>query len=494
MGSTEGSTHFSWPCPGSSGQLDLQLIHGSCTMVATLAGLSLTGGKTWSEILTASSGMSSPCSHVIDGRTGRVRACEAHIPTVLPLEPKMRFIDSITVPRAGRLPEAFCRHWTQTDARVYLARKGHTFVEFLACPMEDPRSVPPGKMFLDRDVFVGPDPPSETLIKTHMEEVERHVRAILERLSLPTHCLTFVVATRHGYCAGHKQHKLSFRPFIQGMCIRYTDIPQIIQAVGQAGFWDMSVYKQSEQLLATILGCKGRLAGVQDSRVLLPQPGHEDPLLYIVQSVDDSWPFLDLPVPSPTTQAPPAKEAQTPSCSSSTAGAGPLCEGDQAFVKALLRCMGTRCSDDRSVWINVGLVVKGVGTGLGAAMRDLFYQDWLEFSRRGTKFGGDLAARKTWEGLRARAVGGAGSCGIGTLCHHARESDVDGYRRACADRALAGPPTRTGPDKDTDKDKAKRGVKRPRAVASIMPAPSSQSFKHTSVNASSRIIAAIGKL
>lgn len=68
---------------------------------------------------------------------------------------------------------------------------------------------------------------------------------------------SLVVATRHGFCPKHGLHKLSLRPFALGLQIPYTDIPMLSCLAGQQKFWDVSIYKPSEQLLATINCCKG---------------------------------------------------------------------------------------------------------------------------------------------------------------------------------------------------------------------------------------------
>lgn len=544
LGVMDGSTTFTWEdVPLSaymscSQPLDALMIAKSCKLVALLAGLFLTEGKTWEQILSIT-----PCAHEVthlaNGRTGTIVIC-GHVPVVdqdvaptavlinrlrltpskrevstevkkaEKLEPttrplqialekqllkqdhatepavdlgtatKMRFLDSITVSRSGRQPEEYCRSWNREEVRMNLARGGHTYVEFLACPHQDPQSVPPGKMFLDRDVYVGKDPPTPEVVQMHMDEVRDRVQTIVQELSIPRTNLSFVVATRHGFCAAHNQHKLSFRPFLQGMRIRYTDIPRIIRHVKQTDFWDMSVYKASEQLLATIMGCKGRLAGVHDSRVLLPEPGHADPLLYIVQDVDDSWPLLDLPCETVnvSTAFPLPAFAD-----GATLDSLQISEVLQCFVRALLACLGACSSNDRRVWITIGMVVKGVGNG------DLFYEDWLNFSRRGSKFGGEHQSRKTWEGLRVAAGTSntkvVSSCGMGTLCYHAKQDNAEGYALACNIRAQA---MAAGTTQSPRKGKS---AKRLHPSVSIAPTVGS---KRASVRASQRITAVMKKL
>lgn len=507
VGKQATSTSFSWTSTDKRLPLNVATLATSCKMVSLLAGIHLTHGKRWEEVLSCAD-QTHTTTHTADGRSGALRTFLETVPDIgHAIEPEstsrlvsgdtavasiqrgqtyggttMRFIDSITVSRVGRLPEAYCRMWTREDVRAHVARVGHTLVEYLACPAHDPRAVAPGKLFLDRDVYVGKEPPSVSDVETHMQQVREKVHDIVKRLTVPQQTrLSFVVATRHGFCAAHGQHKLSFRPFIQGMRIRYTDIPRIIEAVGQTDFWDMSVYKQSEQLLATIFGCKGRLSGVMDGRILRPEPGNDDPLKYIVQAVDDEWPFLDLP----SVDTEPTAFAVPTSLPPSAGDHTPLSEIEQCFVRALMDCLGACASDDRRVWINIGLVVKGLGGG------DTFYPHWLAFSERGSKFGGAHAARKTWDGLRSVSGSGAGSCGMGTLCHHAKLADSVGYEAACLARVGARGLAQQVTDTPTHKGATgNREVKRRRLQISVAPIVGA---KRSSLCASARIVAAMKK-
>lgn len=121
-------------------------------------------------------------------------------------------------------------------------------MEYLTCPDGDPSLASPGKMYLDRDVYGGPEPPSTAVVERHTIDVLTNVKLLVDRMSTAYNDLTFVVATRHGFCPGEKEHKLSFRPFVQGMSIRYTDVARVIRLMGQDDFWDMSVYKPSKQM------------------------------------------------------------------------------------------------------------------------------------------------------------------------------------------------------------------------------------------------------
>jgi hypothetical protein len=97
--------------------------------------------------------------------------------------------------------------------------------------------------------------------------------------------------------------KLSLRPFVQGASVPYTNIPRVIDLLGQSDFWDISVYKPGEQLLSAINGCKGlsNKDGQKDRRILRPvNPEHgQGPalLMYVAQHLLPGW--TQLPDPPP---------------------------------------------------------------------------------------------------------------------------------------------------------------------------------------------------
>lgn len=319
----------------------------------------------------------------------------------------MRFVDSITTPRANLSPDGFCREWDDAETRAALIRSGQTCAEYLC------GTTPPVKVYLDRDVYVGSEPPSRETIEEETRRVTTKTQELIDRLTVPdVGDLTFVLATRHGYCAGRASHKLSFRPFIQGMSIRYTDIPKVIAWAGQEDFWDMSVYKAREQLLATINGCKGRLGGVLDDRVLRMAAPGDDVLRYVVQHVEADWPLLDLPVtyqsesPAPVDRLPRRAAASVD------------------FVRGMVSCLSARTADDRRKWIAVGVALKSDPNG------DQYFRDWVTFSMKGKKFKGEGECARTWAGLRSEQCPTAGpSCGLGTLLFHAKSDDRARYAR-----------------------------------------------------------------
>lgn len=208
------------------------------------------------------------------------------------------FMDSITVKRVGLERDEYTKTWTVGEARERLAfnkTNPHTFVEYLFCPENDPQLAAPGKLYLDFDRLMGKEPPSAQVVAVIVAEVRSKVQILVDRLKRPETNLSFKLATRHGWSEKHQEHKISIRPFILGVAVRYTDIPMLIRCVEQEDFWDPSVYKPSEQLLASINGCKGRIGGVYDRRVLSPEDPEDDPLDYVVQQIEPHWMFLELP-------------------------------------------------------------------------------------------------------------------------------------------------------------------------------------------------------
>lgn len=425
----------------------------SCTVSTEMSNHQFLDCKTWTDAMTYHSSTEHQWTHYADSTSGllRLAAPLAEQTTISRDQKMMLFLDNITVARSGRKREVFCRSWDVRDAVNSLSDVGHTFVEFLATPLSPGQTLAPGKLFLDRDVYVGPDPPSSEVIQSHWEQVCEKAQQIVDRLSKDNILLSFVVATRHGFCTAQSQYKLSFRPFIQGMQIRYTDIPTVISWLGQQDFWDMSVYKAREQLLATINGCKGRVGGCFDARILLPQPGHEDVLMYIVQHTDPSWPFLDIPIDYKKDFPVTAPAVASPSDVF-------VPPGHSEFIQSLLSCLSAATADDRKKWIAVGVVLKSEGRG------DLLFADWLAFSKRGAKFVGESDCVKTWAGLRFDAAKSGLNCGIGTLCFHAKHDNATRYAEVMKHHH----DIRDAPEEVVDKgQKGKKTAKRP--SASVVP-------------------------
>lgn len=206
------------------------------------------------------------------------------------------FIASITVPRSGRDISDFSSVWSEKETRERLSRlnRGHTFVEFLAPERNNPAKADWGKFYLDRDVYVGVDPPTAEVLASNLREVIDYVQELVDHLAgfnqERATGVHFKIATRHGWCYNKGEHKLSYRPFIQGIRIRRTDIPKVLKIfIGHPEFWDMSVYKSGEQLLAAINGCKGMIGGVDDKRVLTPESPDDDVLMYVAQHYNPEW-------------------------------------------------------------------------------------------------------------------------------------------------------------------------------------------------------------
>lgn len=313
----------------------------------------------------------------------------------------MNFVDRITVSRTGLKPSEFCHTWREDEAKGHLAETGHTFAEYLTSMTQ------PGKLFLDRDVYTGISPPSAEVLRRETALVCEAVQALVSRLSTCRNDLTFVIATRHGFCLSHNQYKLSFRPFVQGMRILYTHIPTVIRWVGQEAFWDMSVYKPREQLLATINGCKGHIRGTYDGRTLIPSCGTE-PLMYVVQHVDMRWPLLNIPdnYENAMTSIPSIPERITT-------------PKQRTFIHAIVECLGTQTSDDRKSWIAIGMALKREGP---------YFNEWLEFSKKSGKYVDERDCMDTWSSLKTDAV--EGTCGMGTLCFHAKRDNPRKYMAA----------------------------------------------------------------
>ena len=324
----------------------------------------------------------------------------------------MLFLSHLRVARNNRDPADFCIAADAAAAAEMLSadRKGHSLLEFL----HDHAIT---KLYLDHETYFEHEPTEAQRLELEAA-VRGRTSSIISLLAAPGRPMSYRLATRHGYCPTRKMHKLSFRPFPQGMRLRYTDIPKVLQVADQHadGFWDMSVYKPREQLLACVHGAKG----ADDPRVLCPEHPDDDPLLYVAQHWDEAWPLLDLP---------PDYDAE---CDvGGTIGAGDMypdaseCDEAQvataAHARALLACLSATTADDRAQWVRVATLLKRLSPA-GA-----LFPDFVAFSRKSAKFEGEADCRKTWDSLSTETAFGRASVGLGTLRFLAHRDDPVAY-------------------------------------------------------------------
>ncbi len=129
------------------------------------------------------------------------------------------------------------------------------------------------KIYLDYDEVLhdhkDPNkPPEDSFVKERRAQVVKQVEKIIEALKRSTQDLgdiKFTMAERNGYCTGKQAWKLSYRPYLHGICVVYHKIPVLLQVVKcwDPTFWDETVYKRTEQLLVAIGSTKtGRVLKV----------------------------------------------------------------------------------------------------------------------------------------------------------------------------------------------------------------------------------------
>lgn len=333
-----------------------------------------------------------------------------------------RFVKSWKIKRGDPNPDTFSRLLKAEEIPKYLAGS-HTLNEYFACPDRDPNQAQLTKVYLDRDLYLGTEAPSSELILHHEQLVSDMLDEIAVELAQPGDdgmCPRFV-ATRHGYCPKNGKFKLSFRPFFQGVCIKYTDIPHLIRKLGQESFWDMSVYKASEQLLSTIMGHKSD----DDQRVLTPsnKPGEGSLLAYIAQHVLPSWPIHTVDFRATTWAATATSTTRTVAIPETCADASDVTV-DPHFVRALVKCLGKSTSNDRAAWVRMGIALKNIGSSMGDP--GMFYEDWDTFSQLSPKYE-DSGMEKVWNGLARLRVK---TSGMGSLCRRAKMDNPAMYMAA----------------------------------------------------------------
>ncbi|MEW5314978.1 MAG: hypothetical protein WDW38_006436 [Sanguina aurantia] len=347
----------------------------------------------------------------------------------------MRFLPAITSAR----DLAFSL--TDGEARGGLSRPGHTLTEVL-------KGGTVTKIYLDYDfVLTGRAKDAGPLLES---EIEPHMTDVVERLDHVCHMLDFgikdsmykrmleegnkedkaqlapepvpvryAIATRHGWCAKHQAWKISVRPFFIGVRVPYDLIPEIMRvtgqllrlplALGQTQFWDLSVYKPGEQLLACINGSKGGA----DQRELVPHPlgGRPVDLLdYVAQHVEDAWPLMT-PTPEKVGEGVNASAADT-----DMLGTRPDSTVPEPLLRRIVDALAGRRADERKAWTEVIWTIQAVSTqnGYGQAGEGIAH----EFSKRcGPKYNASAVTK-------IYGAGREGGVGIGSLLYWVKQDNV----------------------------------------------------------------------
>lgn len=323
----------------------------------------------------------------------------------------LNFVSSSFIKRSGLKKSEFVRTLKPEDIPQQLSQDSdHMYAEYLWC--EAGCNSRYTKIYLDRDVWMGTVEPSKEEKAFHLNWVYLQLKIIMKRLHRGKDSDfegEYKIATRHGYCHKEKKWKLSFRPYILGFQMRYTEIPRLIEAVAQGDFWDLSVYKESEQLICAINGHKSDI----DKRQLVPTDGA--PLLdYIVQYVEKNWTIhseidheSELPI----------RQQDTLEC---------IAYEDPQYIRELLECLNSTTASDYTCWVGIGYACRNLGGG-----GDEFKSDWIKFSFKAALHDDAHECETKWNSLNSKLV----SAWVGKVYHHAQLDDPCGCKRAVADRA-----------------------------------------------------------
>ncbi|PNH02955.1 hypothetical protein TSOC_011021 [Tetrabaena socialis] len=302
------------------------------------------------------------------------------------------------VPRKGLAVDDFAQKRSVEDALALLAIPGHMRHEFLSSRVDT-------RLYLDYDEVLE-SPLTPEILTDRKDKVIARLDALLGPFSEDKTIVYYSIASRHGFSPRHGKFKVSFRPFVRGLSIPYTEIPLLLRSMQQDDFWDMSVYKEGEQLLAAINGVKDR----DDPRVLTKEHADDPDAWYVAQILDDNaLPFhMPLDLGHSTTSS-------TTSLTSSTLRESNV---DAVLVRDVLACLRSERFRDYASWRTVGFALKSLGD-------DVYLQEFQEFSRIPEY--DSTAAQKACRELFERAS--TNGVTFGTLRHWAKEDNAEGYQR-----------------------------------------------------------------
>lgn len=95
-----------------------------------------------------------------------------------------------------------------------------------------------------------------------------------------------------------RKFKVSFRAYVLGYAIRYTQMPFFIKEHAVGCDFDLSVYKAKEQLYGCLGGCKGKIPNKEmDNRILVPLTHKSNPRAFLVQALDGNEKVLQCTAP-----------------------------------------------------------------------------------------------------------------------------------------------------------------------------------------------------
>lgn len=333
-----------------------------------------------------------------------------------------RPVDTRYVTRKRPINE-FTRALSDTEAVSVLSIPGHCAYEFF----RGERYVKP---YFDYDFHIKKlkdplrDRVSPEYIEQHRQEFHRIMQRIIDRIrevAGPNVALEYVVAERHGFPPANEDgdtcYKLSFRGFVSGVRMQFSDVKLILNELGEdtTANFDQTVYSKSDNLMAAINGRKS----LKDGRMLLPCGDH-DLRNYVIQVTEPHWPLIQWPVSTPV-QGTREKTA--------VHSDGDI---DDAYIRALIACITplNRARQYRS-WQNLAWAMKDAGRLVGDT--DAYFSDFVAISRQVPKYvkvTDHVCRTDAWDKDQAE-LRGQGSCvTFGSLVFWARADDPEAAQTA----------------------------------------------------------------
>ena len=200
--------------------------------------------------------------------------------------------------------------------------------------------------------------------------------------------VTVRMATRHRWAEASNTHgrrfKLSVRCYLPGIAIVYTDIRRVIDEFKDDAKvdWDASVYKKAEQLLNCIKCFKTNCS--DPSERLTPRDPDAPLEDYLVAFLSGREHLVVLP--------PPILPEQPPSPSSVRAT---YPTPDETSIRRDLEALAQHRVDLRETWIQCGMILRHE-----CDYGDEFFDAWVDWSRKSSKFQGEEECRKAWRSFR----------------------------------------------------------------------------------------------
>ena len=355
---------------------------------------------------------------------------------VISAAPKFRFTVSMTTTRKStngngfREGSTFFASSDELHERALKAPSNFTVLEVLSNAIDGPTFVKP---YFDQEIYCSLGHPGDEVIEFFRRLLLTHIQKFMDHVENFDVNLNTILAYRHGMVKhdGRIKFKVSWRAWVTGFKIDYTNIGKIIEAKGLAtttddeekgfkgdGCLDKVIYKPHEQLLGCVLAHKGGKKENYDNRVLVPSDPAVPYSAYLVRHLDGNEILIPDVTAAPKTATSKSKKKLAPRRATQTTATIEKPDDDMEYLLTILSPQRWNSYVD---WRNIAFAL----IDAGGSNQDLHKELWLKMSQKSPQFILE-EAETAWAGF-IRSTSPTDKITVGTLHHMARQDNPELY-------------------------------------------------------------------